>query len=47
MNADRIVNMIINRITRVVVNKGVDFGLNSASNVAQKVRRPKKAQDDV
>ncbi len=46
MNANRIINMVINRVLRIAVNKGVDAGIKGASSVAQKARRPKKGAGD-
>jgi hypothetical protein len=37
MNIDRLINMILNRIIRIVVNKGVDGAVNAATG--QKKRR--------
>jgi len=46
MNANRIVNMVINRVLRIAVNKGVDAGMKGASSVAKKARGPKKPAGD-
>jgi hypothetical protein len=31
MNIDRLINMVLNRLIRIVVNKGVDGAVNSAT----------------
>jgi len=36
MNANRIIDMIIKRLVRIAVTKGVDMGINGASKVARK-----------
>ena len=43
MNANQIINMIIRRVMRIAVNKGVDMGIKGASAAAQKVRPGKKS----
>ena len=39
MNADRLIGMVINRVVRTVVNKGVD-GAISAAGGGKKGKRP-------
>ncbi|WP_050930043.1 hypothetical protein [Aestuariivita boseongensis] len=46
MNANQIINMIIRRVMRIAVNKGVDMGIQGASSAAKKMRNGKKAQGD-
>ena len=48
MNANQVVDMIIRRVMRIAINKGVDMGINGAGQAAKKVRGAKPAsQEDV
>ena len=46
MNANQIMNMVIRRVMRLAVNKGVDIGIKGAGHAAGKMRKPKQAQTD-
>lgn len=40
MSVDRVINMVINRVLRILINKGVDGAINAASG--KKKRRPEQ-----
>lgn len=46
MNANQIMDMIIRRVMRIAVNKGVDMGIKGATDAAQKMRKSKKPAGD-
>ncbi|MDP7152463.1 MAG: hypothetical protein QGI08_01035 [Paracoccaceae bacterium] len=39
MSIDRVINMVINRVLRVLVNKGVDGAINAASGKKKRRNR--------
>lgn len=46
MSVDRIINMVINRVLRILVNKGVNGGMNALSKTAAKRKPGKAAKQD-
>ena len=46
MNANQIVNMVIRRVMRIAVNKGVDMSIKGASHAAGKMHGSKKPQGE-
>ncbi len=46
MNANQIINMVINRVMRIAINKGVDMSIKGASSAAGKMRKPSQSKGE-
>ena len=46
MNANQLINMVINRVMRIAINKGVGMSIKGASQVAGKMRKPTHSEGE-